>query len=187
MVATAAWCSRALATGRYDLALNVGVCGSYDATLPPGTVVHVVMDRLAELGAENGDEFLTIEDLQLLKQHALNGYVMSNPTPPISGALMTLPGVCAITSNTAHGREESIEFVRARFGPQVESMEGAAFMYACLINEVPFAQVRAVSNVVEKRNREAWRMDEAIRNLGSSALKILDTLPTDPSRLTSRP
>ena len=25
-------------------------------------------------------------------------------------------------------------------------MEGAAFMYACLIHQVPFAQVRAVSN-----------------------------------------
>ena len=29
-------------------------------------------------------------------------------------------------------------------------MEGAAFMYACLIQDVPFAQVRAVSNMVER-------------------------------------
>ena len=55
MVATATWCSHALARERYDLALNLGVCGSFDRTLPLGTVVHVVTDRLAELGAEDGE------------------------------------------------------------------------------------------------------------------------------------
>jgi futalosine hydrolase len=60
------------------------------------------------------------------------------------------------------------------FHPQVESMEGAAFMYACLIHQVPFAQVRAVSNFVEKRNREAWKLAEAIRNLSEVALRIIE-------------
>jgi len=63
-----------------------------------------------------------------------------------------------------------------RFAPQVESMEGAAFMYACLISGVPFAQVRAVSNIVEKRNREAWQMGEAIGALGRASLDILRSL-----------
>jgi futalosine hydrolase len=55
-------------------------------------------------------------------------------------------------------------------------MEGAAFMYACLINNIPFAQVRAVSNIVERRNRDRWRMPEAIRNLGAAAVRIVETL-----------
>ena len=53
-------------------------------------------------------------------------------------------------------------------------MEGAAFMYACLIHGVAFAQVRAVSNVVERRNRDAWKMTDAIGSLGTTALSILD-------------
>jgi futalosine hydrolase len=53
-------------------------------------------------------------------------------------------------------------------------MEGAAFMYACTVHEVPFAQVRAVSNVVEPRNRANWALSQAIRNLGATALQILD-------------
>src|SRR3954454_19242864 len=65
MVATAAWCSRALAQTPYDLALNLGVCGSFDSFIEPGTVVHIVKDRIAELGAEDGDVFRSIEDLQL--------------------------------------------------------------------------------------------------------------------------
>ena len=58
--------------------------------------------------------------------------------------------------------------------PQVESMEGAAFMSACLMHKVQFAQIRAVSNIVERRNREAWKMAEAIRNLSVSVLRLID-------------
>ena len=76
--------------------------------------------------------------------------------------------------NTVHGNERSIAAVVRRFTPQVESMEGAAFMYACLIHGLAFAQVRAVSNFVEKRNRDAWKMADAIRSLGVTALRILD-------------
>ena len=58
-----------------------------------------------------------------------------------SAALQKLPAVRGITVNTVHGNERSIADTVRRFDPQVESMEGAGFMYACLIHEAPFAQV----------------------------------------------
>ena len=73
-----------------------------------------------------------------------------------------------ITVNTVHGSQQSIAAVVRRFKPQVESMEGAAFMYSCQVHDVPFAQVRAVSNMVETRNREAWKMTEAIDHLAAA-------------------
>jgi futalosine hydrolase len=169
MVATAATCSRALTKERYDLALNVGVCGSFDRSLPPGTVVHVIADRIAELGAEDGEAFLTPDELRLPAES-----VFRNPAPPSIVALQALPAVSAITVNTVHGNERSIAAVVARFKPQVESMEGAAFMHACLIHDVVFAQVRGVSNIVEKRNRASWKVAEAIARLGETALSILE-------------
>ena len=39
---------------------------------------------------------------------------------------------------------------------------------------LPFAQVRAISNVVERRNRGAWKLTEAIASLGSDALRMLE-------------
>ena len=171
MVATAARTARALAETRYDLALNFGVCGSFDRGLELGRVVHVVLDRISELGAEDDDVFLTIDELALP-----NEAVFINSAPPASDALRRLPQVSGITVNTVHGSERSIAAVVRRFAPQVESMEGAAFMHACLISSVPFAQVRAVSNIVEKRNRKAWNLGEAIGNLGRSAVAILEQL-----------
>lgn len=176
MVATAAWGSRALAEVRYDLALNLGVCGTFDRSLEPGTVVHVVTDRVAELGAEDDDRFLPIEELDLADAGEVPflGAELVNPAPPDNPVIKRLPQVAGITVNTVHGNERSIAAVIERFSPQVESMEGAAFMYACLMHTVPFAQVRAVSNVVEKRNRSAWRVREAIAALGSAALAAIE-------------
>ena len=176
MVATAAWCSRVLAASPYDFALNLGVCGSFDPALPPGTVVQIRSDRIAELGAEDGDGFLTAQELKLVGDHEFpytSGRLV-NLAPPDNPALRQLPAVDAITVNTVHGNAGAIAAVRERFHPQVESMEGAAFMYACMIHGLRHAQVRAVSNLVEQRNRGAWRLAEAIDSLGRTALGILD-------------
>jgi futalosine hydrolase len=170
MVATAAWCARALARiPSYDLALNLGVCGSFDPFFDPGTVVHVLSDRLAELGAEDGERFLTLADLELPGE---SDFV--NPDPPSNPEIDQLPTVAGITVNTVHGSNNSIAAIAQRCSPQIESMEGAAFMTTCLMHRVPFAQIRAVSNIVERRNRSAWKMAEAIGNLNATALRILD-------------
>lgn len=169
MVATAARTARALARSHVDVAFNFGVCGSFDASLAPGTVVHVTSDQLSELGAEDGETFLPIEQLGLGADA-----VIVNAAPPNNAALLALPVARGITVNTVHGHEPSIEAVVARCAPQVESMEGAAFAYACAMSGVPYAQVRAISNLVERRNRAAWRLEEAIAALNDAALRILD-------------
>jgi futalosine hydrolase len=178
MVATAAWCSRALAAARYDLAFNFGVCGAFDRTFPPGTVVHVLSDRLPELGAEDGESFLTIQELNLLQANdpPFVGGRLINEAVPKNAVLRELPAADGITVNTVHGNDASIQRVVEQFRPQVESMEGAAFVYACRIHSVPFAQVRAVSNVVERRNRDGWKMGEAVGRLGETAIRILDSV-----------
>jgi futalosine hydrolase len=178
MVATAVHCSRALARAPYDLALNFGVCGSFDPMLAPGAVVHVVADRLPEMGAEDGEALLTVQQLNLLDEDAFpfHGGELVNTAPPSNAVLDGLPAVSGITVNTVHGNQRSIAEVTRRFHPQVESMEGAAFMYACLVADVLFAQVRAVSNVVERRNRESWRLAEAIVNLNTTARAILEAV-----------
>ena len=178
MVATAAGAARALATHRYDAALNLGVCGSFDRTRPLGTVVHVTSDGFPELGVEDGDRFVSAAANGLVDANAapLTGEVIVNHAPPSWPVLQTLPEVSGVTVNTVHGSEASIAALLERSHPDVESMEGAAFLYACLVAGVPCAQVRAVSNYVERRNRAAWKMGEAIDALNATGLAILEGL-----------
>jgi futalosine hydrolase len=176
MVATAVWCGEQLCREPYDLALNLGVCGTFVQSLPLAGVVHVVSDLFAELGAEDGDRFLPLEEMGLLgpDDFPFTGGRIVNLAPPPNPVLEALPRVAGVTVNTVHGNEASIARLVERLHPDVESMEGAAFMYACRAHGVPFAQVRAVSNVVERRNRAAWKMPDAIARLGRTTLDILD-------------
>jgi futalosine hydrolase len=73
-----------------------------------------------------------------------------------------------------HGNEASIYKLGSRINAQIESMEGAAFFYACRQMEVPCMQIRAVSNYVEKRNRDAWQIGLAIKNLNTFAAEFLN-------------
>lgn len=169
MVATAARVAQALARSAYDAALNVGVCGTFARDGALGEVVHVTSDTLSELGVEDGDRFLTMHELGLAPQASID-----NHAPAFADLLTGFRAARAITVNTVHGNDASIAAVVERLSPDVESMEGAAFAYTCALFSVPYAQVRAVSNVVERRNRDRWRMDLAIRNLNAAALSILD-------------
>lgn len=178
MVATAVHVARAIALTRYDLALNLGVCGAFDRSLALGAVVHVTSDCIPELGVQDGPAFVSAQDIGLVAPDAAPfvGGRLTNPAPPTSPVLAGLPCVSAITVNTVHGEDEAIAAMVARVAPQVESMEGAAFMYACLIAGVPFAQIRAVSNYVERRNRAAWQLGPAIEALGLTASALVTHL-----------
>jgi futalosine hydrolase len=175
MVATAAHVAHTLARTPYDLALNLGVCGTFDRRLALGTVVHVTSDCLPELGVQDGPTFIPahVAGLMAADVAPYTGGRLINQAPPPSAILAGLPPVTGITVNTVHGEEEAIAAVVARVAPQVESMEGAAFMYACLMAGVPYAQIRAVSNYVERRNRAAWRLETAIEALGRTASALL--------------
>jgi futalosine hydrolase len=45
-----------------------------------------------------------------------------------------------------------------RTGALCESMEGAAAAHVCALYRLPFLEVRGISNLVEDRDRERWRI-----------------------------
>lgn len=167
MVATAFALGRHLATNKYDLVMNLGIAGSFDRNIALGEVVEVTEDYLSELGAEDDDTFLPIETL------GFGESVFKTDTRLSSYINSDLRQVTAITVNTVHGHEPSIKKLITRIQPQLESMEGAAFFYACKQAGVPCLQIRAMSNYVEKRNRDAWQIGPAIKNLNSFAIGFI--------------
>jgi futalosine hydrolase len=55
-------------------------------------------------------------------------------------------------------------------------MEGAAFHYVCMHMNVPFLQVRSISNMVGERDKSKWKMKDAISNLNDELSKIIRSL-----------
>lgn len=167
MVFTTFYLSTILAKENYDYAVNAGVAGAIDKDLLLGEIVHVTNDYFYELGAENGEEWLKVEDLNLLTENDLpytSGGLTNNKIPDLA-TIKALKQVKGQTVNKVHGHALSIKTMKSRSNAQIESMEGAAFLYCCLQHNLPCAQIRAISNYVEPRNKANWKMKEAIVNL----------------------
>jgi len=171
MVATAYALGRHLATNKYDLAINLGIAGSFDRSIALGEVVEVAEDTFSELGAEDDTRFLTLDALGF-------GQTSYKATARLAQYMAdaTLKQVKGVTVNTVHGNDNSIAAMLQRNPTQTESMEGAAFFYACAQAGIPAMQIRAVSNYVEKRNRDAWQIGLAVKQLNAFAIELLNTI-----------
>lgn len=178
MTYTAYWLGKTITSKRYDVAINLGLAGTFDAAIKIGEVVNVISDRISELGAEDGEKFLSLIDMDLLEDEdfTLQNGEMLNTIPIQNKCSETFRKVKGITVNTTHGDENSIEKIQQLLQPQVESMEGAAFLYACLLEGIPCLQIRAISNKVERRNKDNWDIKLAVKNLTEKSLEILKTL-----------
>ncbi len=171
-----AFCLGKYLSDKYRFAINVGIAGSFNRNIDLGSVVNVYSDCFAELGAENDKEFLTIFDLGLIGKNEFpfeNGLI-ENKWDLKNQIIENLPKVNGITVNKVHGSEDTIDKVFQLFHPYTESMEGAAFLYACRLENIPCLQLRSISNYVEKRNRDAWNIPLALQNLHKSILTIYD-------------
>ena len=62
------------------------------------------------------------------------------------------------------------------FEPVTESMEGAALHYVCLMENIPFVQIRSISNYIGERNKKKWNMMDSINNLNIELIKLLKML-----------
>lgn len=176
MVATTYWTGKVLSETDYDFAFNIGLAGSFDKSLPLGQVVNVYSDQFPEMGAESGEFFLSLVDLKLIEENRFpfkNG-ILLNETRIKSATCNQLKKVSGITVNTVHGHAASIEKLKKAHQPHVESMEGAAFMFVCKMEQVDFIQIRSLSNYVEPRNKDAWNIPLALDQLTKTLLSILN-------------
>jgi len=175
MVNTAWHLGRAWLSLRPDLAIQLGSAGAFAAGPEVLEVVEVNQDCFAELGAESPEGFLTLEKL------GFSNFVLDNQ-PVFNTLMQTLPPLeglrqCrAVTVNRISGTTAGIQELEQIWAPEVETMEGAAFFQACLLERIPFRALRAISNRVEPRNRSAWRLKEAVELVQNELIARLNTL-----------
>jgi futalosine hydrolase len=82
--------------------------------------------------------------------------------------------VKGISVNQISTSKQMIKFYRDVFDPVIESMEGAALHYVCLMEKVPFLQLRSVSNYIGERNKKKWNMMDSIVNLNETLVKTIN-------------
>jgi futalosine hydrolase len=173
LTATAYSLGHVFASSRFDLVVNAGICGAFNRALAIGDVVQVVSEQFADMGAEEADgRFTDLFEMGLAGPNQ----------PPFADRLLLnavgaeydfLPKAKGISVNKVHGAAASIAETAQRTQADVESMEGAAFFYACLSANVPFVEIRAVSNYVEPRNKDNWNIPLAIDRLNEVLIQMV--------------
>ncbi len=158
----------------FDLAINLGLAGTVPGKNNPGDVVEIVEECFADLGVEEqSGAFTDLFELELEDKNAApfqDGKILNDKN--ISRLFKTAKG---ITVNTTHGNVESIAKLMSKYDFEVESMEGAAFFYACKILDIDCYQIRSISNLIEPRNRENWAIGEALTSLHSAFFKLIQS------------
>jgi len=178
MTHTAFHLGRQLSLQNYQVAINAGIAGAYDRRLKLGTVIHVTEDCISEMGAEDTGRFLTFFDLGLMDPEAFpySGGRLVNDHYPRLETLKRIPPVKGNTVNHIHATPESIARIRTTFPADVETLEGAAFLYGCLLEKVPCLQIRSISNHVEERDKTRWNVELALKNLNKTLELIFNEL-----------
>jgi futalosine hydrolase len=160
-----------------DLVIQAGVAGCFDLSVELGEVLMVKQDTIADQSVVELKKLKTLFDLNLVPhdQHPFKNGWLVNPF----NKFLSLPGikkVNGISVNQISTEAEMIKFYRKTFKPVTESMEGAALHYVCLMESIPFLQLRSISNYVGERKKKKWDMQDSIKNLNDALIRITNKI-----------
>lgn len=169
VAAAAAATSAALARTHYDIVVSAGIGGGF-GELRAGDVAVASTIVFADLGAETSTGFVPISELGFgTEQYAVAPRLGVELADRTGGHLGTILTVATVT-----GTAETAAALVGRFPDAVaEGMEGAGIAAAATLHEVPFGEIRAISNAVGPRDRAAWDIPHALDCLGIAIASLV--------------
>ena len=168
--------TRQLLIKKPDLVIQAGVGGCFDRNIPTGSVLAIKQEAIADQSVVELNALKTLFDLNLVPQNQYpfsKGWLVNKHDILKKTRLKKVKG---ISVNEITTDPKKVKFYTGHFAPVVESMEGAALHYVCLMEKVPFIQIRAVSNYIAERNKKNWNMKESIINLNIALMRLLNNL-----------
>lgn len=176
---------RFLSAPRPSLVIQTGIAGAYVPTgISVGSVLLATEEMYADVGVITPEGWLPADAIgiplvaasgerpALFNQYPCDPDLVARAAT-IAGPLVARTGrfltLAQVTGVAALG-----DALHRRFNALCESMEGAAAAQVCAMYGVPFLEVRGVSNLVEDRNRDAWRVRDAAEAAQQVVRRLLD-------------
>lgn len=160
-----------------SLVIQLGIAGCFDKTIPLKTVFIIHNEMLADIGVEEENKWKDIFDLKLEKSSYFPFEKRKLTNQHLKEFnLLKLNEVNAVTVNQISTSKKRIEQIKSKYAPLLESMEGAALHYTCKKFQIPFIQIRTVSNYVGERDKSKWELKEAIEVLNKTAIAYIELL-----------
>ncbi len=159
------------------LIIQIGIAGCYNNSIPLKSVFTIKEESLADMGVEEDNKWKDIFDLKLEK----SSYFPFEKRKIVNHFLeefnlLNLKEVSAVTVNQITSTQKRKEQIEKKYNPTLESMEGASLHYVCNKFQIPFIQIRAVSNYVGERDKSKWVLKDALEVLNKTTLQFVDAL-----------
>ena len=162
---------------KYDLVIQAGVAGCFDNKIPLGEVMVIAKDTIADQSVVELKKLKTLFNLKWLPYNQFpftKGWLLNPHTNLLKKSGLKI--VKGVSVNQISTSGAMIDFYRKTFDPIAESMEGAALHYVCLMEKIPFIQLRSISNYIGERNKKNWNMADSILNLNIELIKLINRL-----------
>ena len=161
-----------------DLVIQFGIGGAYVPTgLPIRSVVLATEEIYGDVGVLTPEGWKPADEIGIPLVHGdpphFNRFSLD------SQLVLTAAEICGarcgpfVTVSQCSGVQAVGDALHARFNALCESMEGAAAAHICTLYDVPFLEVRGISNLVEDRQPARWDIPGAAGVAQSALIKII--------------
>jgi futalosine hydrolase len=174
----AARTAKALAEADYELVISAGIAGGFAGRAEVGSLVVATEIVAADLGAETTDGFLSLNELGFgTIRISAESSIATKITEALRAAGLTVHLGPVLTVSTATGTAATALGRASQVpGAAAEGMEGFGVATAALDRGLPILEIRAISNPVGPRDREAWRIKEALIALEAASAILREVL-----------
>lgn len=164
----------ALSQNTYTCVISAGIGGGFASHVELEQVVIASAIHAADLGAETMDGYSSIEALGFGKSiiktdHErslrLTKLLQERDIPVIYAPILTL--------STVTGTEQTAAKLQQRYpDAAAEAMEGFGVASAAKAFGIPALEMRAISNYIGPRDRDEWRIPEALQRLSEASAQL---------------
>jgi futalosine hydrolase len=159
---------------RPGLVIQAGIGGALSKE-EIGQVYAIGSEQIADLGVREKTGFTNIFEMGLENsdRFPFRDGKLDNPYR----SLLEWTGLPVLDGVTVNGIMSS-DVAGFQRNPRrvVESMEGAALHYVCLMEKIPFLQIRAISNMTGDRDKSRWKLKEALKSLHEELVVMIQKL-----------
>ena len=167
-----------LAKAEYDLVVIAGIAGGFVGQAEIGSLVVASEIIAADLGVELLDGFSSLDELGFGSTRVgVAADVAERMTAGLLAAGLQAQMAPVLTVATATGTAATAAALAARVpGAAAEAMEGFGIATAAQQRGVPVLEIRAISNAVGPRDRDAWRIGDALKALEAASSVLAEVL-----------
>lgn len=166
-----------LIASRPDVIIQLGIAGSFNPSIELGTAVTVRKEMLADMGVYETSGYRDIFEMGLTEKNSApfeQGAIVNHHENLIEG--LSLPVVSAVSVNEISTSTEKIKLFSEKYKADIESMEGAALHYVCTLQQIPFVQIRGISNLVGERDKSKWKIPESLHAATNACINLINKI-----------